>query len=203
MTLPSRHRILNSSSGYLRLNMLPLGHGGSSQYWIFTSERGRNILSLWNLEARVVFEPAISDFPSFNHCTSLLLSPFAQSSHSIFICEIITNSYSIHHHQWLWQQSDFYCIMCYCKSHVFYRNTYEVTYEGWAIKISVNVVWFDVAIGCIIMAHLCRCGDMLVYLWPLSLSVCLCLWVSHSFKHATLTQCWTNVGPPSTTLTQH
>ena len=40
------------------------------------------------------------------------------------------------------------------------------------------------------------------------LSVSLCLWVSHSFrssfsilqavKHKTLTQCWANVGPPST-----
>ena len=34
----------------------------SPKYWIFTSERGRNILFLWNLEARVGFEPA-------NHCT--------------------------------------------------------------------------------------------------------------------------------------
>ena len=31
---------------------------GSPKYWIFTSERGRNILFLWNLEARVGFEPA-------------------------------------------------------------------------------------------------------------------------------------------------
>ena len=42
-TLPSRHRIRNSSPGGLRPSTLPLGHGGSSQYWIFTSERGRNI----------------------------------------------------------------------------------------------------------------------------------------------------------------
>ena len=34
-----------------------------SQYWIFTSERVRNILFLWNLKASVVFEPAI--FPNW------------------------------------------------------------------------------------------------------------------------------------------
>ena len=40
MTLPSRHRIQNLSSGGLRLSTLPLGHGGSPQYWIScTSER--------------------------------------------------------------------------------------------------------------------------------------------------------------------
>ena len=42
--------------------MLPLGHGGFPQYWIITSERRINILFLWNLEARVGFKPAISDF---------------------------------------------------------------------------------------------------------------------------------------------
>ena len=40
------------------------GHGGSPQYWIFTSELGRNILFLWNLNARAGDEPAIFDFPS-------------------------------------------------------------------------------------------------------------------------------------------
>ena len=34
------------------------------QYWIITSEQGRNILFLWNFKARVGFEPAISDIPS-------------------------------------------------------------------------------------------------------------------------------------------
>ena len=64
MTLPSRHRLRNSSPGGLRPSTLPLGHGGSPQYWIFTIDRGRNILFLWNSEARVGFEHAISDFPS-------------------------------------------------------------------------------------------------------------------------------------------
>ena len=64
MTLPSRHRIRNSSPGSMRQITLTLGHEASSQYWIFTSERGRNIL----LKARAVFEPAIFDFPSFIHC---------------------------------------------------------------------------------------------------------------------------------------
>ena len=39
----------NSSPGGLRLSTLALGHGGSPQYWIITSERGRNILFLRNL----------------------------------------------------------------------------------------------------------------------------------------------------------
>ena len=53
-----------------------------------------------------------------------------------------------------------------------------------------------------------RGGDMLLYLC----AFCLCF-LSHSFlpalsmvqavKHETLTQCWANVGPPSTTLCQH
>ena len=42
---------------------ITLRHGGSPRYWIFTSERGRN------LNARAGDEPAISDLPSFNHCT--------------------------------------------------------------------------------------------------------------------------------------
>ena len=40
MTLPSRHRIRNSSPGGPRPSTLPLVHGGSSEYLIFTSERG-------------------------------------------------------------------------------------------------------------------------------------------------------------------
>ena len=34
MTLSSRHRIRNSSPGCLRPSTLPLGHGGSPQYWL-------------------------------------------------------------------------------------------------------------------------------------------------------------------------
>ena len=49
MTLPFRHRIRNSSLGGLSPSTLPLGQWGFPQYWIFTSERRRNILFLWNL----------------------------------------------------------------------------------------------------------------------------------------------------------
>ena len=34
MTLSSRHRIRNSCPGGLRSSTLPLGHGGSPQYWL-------------------------------------------------------------------------------------------------------------------------------------------------------------------------
>ena len=46
MALSSRHRIRNSSPGGLRPSTLPLGQRGSPQYWIFTSERGRNCFFL-------------------------------------------------------------------------------------------------------------------------------------------------------------
>ena len=41
ITLPFRHRIRNSSPDGLRPSSLLLGHGGSPQYWIFTSEHGK------------------------------------------------------------------------------------------------------------------------------------------------------------------
>ena len=34
MTLSSSHRIRNSSPGGLKVSTLPLGHGGSPQYWV-------------------------------------------------------------------------------------------------------------------------------------------------------------------------
>ena len=43
MTLPSRHRIRNSSLGGLMPCTVPMGHVGSSQSFFFTSGRGRNI----------------------------------------------------------------------------------------------------------------------------------------------------------------
>ena len=64
MTLLPRQRIRNSYSGGMRPSSLLLGHGGSPQYWLFTSEKGRNFLFLWNLNACSGLEPAISDFPS-------------------------------------------------------------------------------------------------------------------------------------------
>ena len=57
----------NSSPGGLKPSTLPLGHGGSPIYRIFTIDRGRNILFLWNLNVTAGFEPAISDIPSRQH----------------------------------------------------------------------------------------------------------------------------------------
>ena len=64
MTLSSRQKIRDSRPDGLRPSTLPLGHGGSPQYRVYTSERERNILVLSNLKARVGFDPATSDFPS-------------------------------------------------------------------------------------------------------------------------------------------
>ena len=47
----------------------------SPQYWIFTSEQGRNILFLWNLNARTGFDPTISDFPSRSAPSTTALEP--------------------------------------------------------------------------------------------------------------------------------
>ena len=50
MTLPSRHRVRNSSPGVLRPSTLPRDHRGYPQYWwIFKSGWGRNTLLLRNL----------------------------------------------------------------------------------------------------------------------------------------------------------
>ena len=71
MTLRSKHRIRNSSSGGLRPSTLPIGNGGSQQYWIFMSQRGRNISFLWNLgRPEWSSKPRSPTFQagSFNHC---------------------------------------------------------------------------------------------------------------------------------------
>ena len=41
MTLSSRHRIRSLSPGGLRPSTLPLGHGGSPQYWVLVIRRRR------------------------------------------------------------------------------------------------------------------------------------------------------------------
>ena len=46
MTLSSRHRIRNSSPGGLRPSTLPLGHGGSPQYWLSHVDGKKHVLFL-------------------------------------------------------------------------------------------------------------------------------------------------------------
>ena len=48
----------------LRPSTLPLGHGRSPQYWIITVNGEETFFFFETWEARVRFEPAISDFPS-------------------------------------------------------------------------------------------------------------------------------------------
>ena len=52
MTLSSRHRIRNSSPGGLRPSTLPLGHGGSPQYWVLHVDGGETFLFLLNRQDR-------------------------------------------------------------------------------------------------------------------------------------------------------
>ena len=62
MTLPSRQRI-RTLAVWGRVRYLT-GHGGSAQYWIFTSERGRNISFLFECQRG----GRVPEFPSrFNH----------------------------------------------------------------------------------------------------------------------------------------
>ena len=52
MTLSSRHRIRNSSPGGLRPSTLPLGHGGSPQYWFSHVDGEEKCLFLSNRRDR-------------------------------------------------------------------------------------------------------------------------------------------------------
>ena len=86
ITLTSGHRIRNSSPGSLRSSTLPLGHGGSPQYWIFTSERGNFFVSL-NLGGQSgVRAPQSLTFQacSFNHCTRAT-APGSKVQREIFL----------------------------------------------------------------------------------------------------------------------
>ena len=52
MTLSSRHRIRKSSPGGLRSSTLPLGHGGSPQYWLSHVDGEETFLFLSNRRVR-------------------------------------------------------------------------------------------------------------------------------------------------------
>ena len=52
ITLSSRHRIRNSSPGGLRPSTLPLGHGGSPQYWLSHVDGEETFLFLLNCRDR-------------------------------------------------------------------------------------------------------------------------------------------------------
>ena len=52
MTLPSRHRIRNSNPRGLRPSTLPLGHGGSTQYWVLGVDGEETFLFLSNRRDR-------------------------------------------------------------------------------------------------------------------------------------------------------
>ena len=69
MTLPSRHRMRNSSAGSLRPRTLPLGSRMIPT--ILHEWAGKTHIFHWNLNAKVGDEPVISTFQtgSFNHCS--------------------------------------------------------------------------------------------------------------------------------------
>ena len=52
MTLPSRHKIPNSNPGGLRPSTLPLGRGGSPQYWVLRVDGEETSLFLSNRRDR-------------------------------------------------------------------------------------------------------------------------------------------------------
>ena len=63
------HRIRNVGSDDLKQSTLHLGHDDSSQFWICTCKRGRTILFLWSLIARVGGEPGSSDVTAGSNYT--------------------------------------------------------------------------------------------------------------------------------------
>ena len=72
---------------------LPLGHGGYPQYWIFSSERGRNMLVLWNLNARAGCGarcPPVSVLP---HTSGRLASTVGQDAYFLFIFILLSDSW--------------------------------------------------------------------------------------------------------------
>ena len=78
MTLSSRHRIRNSSPGGLRPSTLPLGHGGSPQYWLSHVDGEETFLFLWNRRDRdgrprkclhIINEPIKPAIFTFLFCT--------------------------------------------------------------------------------------------------------------------------------------
>ena len=89
MTLRSRHRIRNSRPGGLRTSILP-------QYWISTSERGRNILFLWKIEGQSgvrTRDPRFSKHAgSFTHCTR---APTLSDQQGLFLSENYVNIYTM------------------------------------------------------------------------------------------------------------
>ena len=52
MILPHRHRIRNSNPGDLRTSTLPLGHGGSPQYWVLRVDGEEHICFFQTAETR-------------------------------------------------------------------------------------------------------------------------------------------------------
>ena len=75
MTLPFRYRIRNSSQGGLRPSTLPLGHGGSQQYWISTIERGKPFC---------FFETWRTEWGSNPRSPTFQASSFNQGAHPIW-----------------------------------------------------------------------------------------------------------------------
>ena len=67
MTLPSRHRIWNSNPGGLRSETLPLGHGGSPQYWVLRVDGEETCLFLSNRRDRETNSGKINSLRSLTH----------------------------------------------------------------------------------------------------------------------------------------
>ena len=77
MTLSSRHRIRNSSPGGLRPSTLPLGHGGSPQYWLSHVDGEDTFLFLSNRRVR---EPNPELWRDIGPYSKLLICPWRDST---------------------------------------------------------------------------------------------------------------------------
>ena len=86
MTLSSRHRIRNSSPGGLRPSTLPLGHGGSPQYWLSHVD-GEETIFVSFKPPRPGTEPRTLTWKAAVLTTTLGPPPSLSSTTSAFSCE--------------------------------------------------------------------------------------------------------------------
>ena len=100
----SRHKIRNLNPCGLRPSSLLLGHGDSPQYWIFTSEQGRNTSFLWNLNARANPRSPISQTASFNHYNRTPAQTKKKTKGQIHV-----NQFDINNISWC-NMCNYYCI---------------------------------------------------------------------------------------------
>ena len=105
LTLSSRHRIRNSSPGGLRPSTLPLGHGGSPQYWLSHVDGEETFLFLSNRRDR---EPNPELYRCDNHS-----EPAQYTSPILIQCwaNVVENESTLDQHR-----ANVLCLLDWCET---------------------------------------------------------------------------------------